>query len=114
MTLKDQMKADASSVFTNTDDFAEVVTYYAGGTGSGRAVNAVVERDVQLITDQNIPALATFIYVANDETIGISSTELDTGKDTLGVSLRYGESAQVRQIVGVDESDEGMMRIQVN
>lgn len=114
MTLKQQMAADALSVFANADEFAESVTYYALGQGVGRVIQAVIERDIQVITDDNIPALATFVYIANDDAEGISSTEIDTGVDTLGVSLRYGESEQIRQIVRVDDADEGMMRIQVN
>ena len=114
MTLKSIMAADALSVFLNTDEFAETVTYYANGIGQGRSIKAVVERDVQQITDQGLPALATFVNVANHATLGILGTEVDTGVDTLGVSLRYGESAQIRQIVYVEDVDDGMLRIQVN
>lgn len=108
------MRADATSVFTNTDDFAETVIYYAGGTGSGRTIKAVIERDIQVITDQNIPAMATFITVANSDTLGISATEIDTGSDTLSYEIRIGETPQVRQIVEVPDVDDGMIRIEVN
>lgn len=109
------MRSDAASVFTNTDEFAESVTYYAGGTGSGRVIKAVIERDVQVITDQSIPALATFVTVVNSSTLGISSTEIDTGRDKLGFEIRLGDtSAQTRQIVEVSDADDGMVRFEVN
>ena len=114
MTLKSIMAADALSVFLNTDDFAETVIYYACGIGDGRSVAAVIERDVQTITDQGIPALATFVNVANHATLGITSAEIDTGVDTLAIPMRYGEALQVRQIAFVEDTDEGMIRIQVN
>ena len=108
------MRIDAASVFTNTDEFAETVVYYAGGGSVGRAIKAVIERDVQTITDQGIPALATFINVANDATLGITSTEVDTGRDKLSVSLRLNETAQLRQIIQVTDTDDGMIRFEVN
>ena len=92
----------------------ESVTYYAGGTGAGRAVSALIERDVQVITDEGVPALQTFITVTNDATIGISSTEIDTGRDKVSFSLRIGESPQIRQIATVASTDNGRVRFEVN
>ena len=94
--------------------FGESVTYYAGGTGSGRVVDALIERDVQVITDEGIPALQTFITVTNDATIGITSTEIDSGRDKVSVSLRVGETPQIRQIVSVAATENGRVRIEVN
>ena len=114
MTLRETIISDASSVFTNTDDFAETVIYYPGGAGSGRTIKAIIDRDVQVITDQGIPALQTFIEVVNDATLGISSTEVDTGRDKVAVSLRINEAAQTRQLGNVVYTDIGMIRIEVN
>lgn len=45
-TLKQQMTADVSTVFLNTDEFAETVTHYpAGNLAAGASVSAVVDRD---------------------------------------------------------------------
>ncbi len=46
MTLKDQIAADSSSVFLNTDEFAETVLYFQGGVTyptAGIQVAAVVD-----------------------------------------------------------------------
>lgn len=94
--------------------FGEPVTYYASGTGSGRAIQAMIERDVQVITDQGIPALQTLVTVKDDATLGISATEIDTGSDTLGIALRVGESAQIRQIVRVVSTENGQVQFEVN
>lgn len=42
MTLKTQMQADLASVFYNTDDFAETVTYTPAG-GAGISVVAIID-----------------------------------------------------------------------
>lgn len=109
------MRIDAVSVFTNTDDFAEAFIYYAGGGSTGRTIKGVIERDVQVISDQSIPALATFITVVNSDTLGISSTEIDTGRDKVRFDVRLGDtSPQTRQIIEVTDADDGMVRFEVN
>jgi len=94
--------------------FGEPVTYYSKGIGTGRPIEGIVERDVQVVTDQGIPALQTYVTVKNDGILGISSTEIDTGRDTCSISLRIGESPQVRQIVRVVSTEHGQVRFEVN
>jgi len=95
--------------------FGEPGIYYAdGNTGSGRSIKGVVERDVRVITDEGIPALATFVTVRNDATRGITSTEIDTGLDLYSVSLRIGETPQIRQIVFVESTEAGLVRFRVS
>lgn len=94
--------------------FGELVTYFAEGVGGGRAIQAIVERDVQVITDQGIPALQTLVTVRNDATLGITATEIDTGTDTLRVAMRVGETPQVRQIVRVVSTENGHVQFEVN
>lgn len=94
--------------------FGETIFYYSGGTGSPREIMGIVERDVQVITDESIPALATFITVKNDATLGITSTEIDTGRDKVSIPLRVGEAAQVRQVTRVDSTENGLVRFEVN
>lgn len=45
MTFKENLAADVTNVFLNTDQFAEAATYYAAGVGSGAAISAVFQRD---------------------------------------------------------------------
>ena len=96
--------------------FGEPGVYYANGvtTGGGRSISGIVERDVRVITDQGIPALATFVTVRDDAAKGITSTEIDTGLDLYSVSLRIGETPQIRQIVFVESTEAGLVRFQVN
>jgi len=42
MTLKEQMSADVSAVFLNTNEFAQAVTYTPSG-GGGSSINAVFD-----------------------------------------------------------------------
>lgn len=94
-------------------EFGDSVTYYANNAGAGREIQAMVERDVQVI-ENDVPTLATVIRVRDDATYGISSTEIDTGVDTIAVSLRVGETAQRRQIVRVMSTENGLVRFMVN
>lgn len=94
--------------------FGETITYYAGGTGLGREIQAMIEREQQTITDENIPALATFITVRNSDTDGISATEIDTGFDTVSFEYRVGEAVQTRQIARVESTDNGLVRFEVH
>ena len=45
MTLKSQIISEASTVFLNTDEFAESITHYPGGGNSGSPVTAIVTYD---------------------------------------------------------------------
>ena len=120
-------------------EFGEPITYYPSGkigdtiTGSGdilsiatlgifrqddsgRQITAIVDRGQPTGLDGaphgNAP-LAT-IEVANDPTIGISSSEVDTGGDKVEVALRIGETVQQRRITEVLENqDTGMMRLEI-
>ncbi len=94
--------------------FGESLIYYDGGSGAGRSVTGIVERDVQTITDENIPALSTFVTLRDDATAGVASTGIDTGTDTIAVPLRVGETAQVRQVVRVESTENGLVRFEVN
>jgi hypothetical protein len=94
--------------------FGESIVYYAGGTGAGRTIDAIIEREVQVITDAGIPALQTLITVRDSNTLGISATEIDSGRDKVTVSLRVGETAQTRQIARVVSTDNSMVQFEVN
>ncbi len=45
MTFKTQLAADAANIFCNVDEFAEPVTYIAGGSGDGVSVSALVSEE---------------------------------------------------------------------
>lgn len=95
--------------------FSEQVTYYADGTGGGRTINAMIEREVQLVSELgDVNGLATVISVLNNATTGISSTEINTEADEITVAMRIGETPQRRQIVRVESTENGIVRFVVN
>lgn len=119
MTLKSSIKSDAGTVFLRSDDFAETVTYYPhvgfGETETSREIKAIVIRN-QIETssadggDVVIPVFE--VYVKNDSTLGISSSELDTGGDKILIATRIGGTAKKRSIVYLVDQDEGMIQLQ--
>lgn len=66
---------------------------YVPRTGSSRTIKAQVFRD-PVHLDPSVPRPKMRIIVANDSTIGISSSELDTGGDQIEVAYRIGQTAQ--------------------
>ena len=113
MTLHDTIKADAATVFCNADDFAEPVTYYKRD-GTARVIQAVVLREgyesLAEANDAIVPVLE--LHVANSATLGISTSELNTGGDLIGVKMRTGQAEQIRAIVRLVSHDEGMLILQ--
>lgn len=110
MTLRDTIASDAYTVFTSTDDFAEVITYLPRH-GSARSINAVVIRESMLEAD-GIVMPAWTVNVANDATRGIASDELDLGGDQLSLPPRDGEAATTRTIQHIILQDHGMLVLQ--
>ena len=110
MSLHDLIKEDAKKVFANPDDFAESIVYYKRN-GRSRKIDAVVVRDdsLQLPEASDLVTPRFTIHVANDETEGIASDELDLGGDQIGLSPRVGEPIDRRSIVRLVEHDEGML-----
>jgi hypothetical protein len=117
MTLRDAINNDAQLVFLNTDEFAETVTYhprlFAGGDSRPtRSIKAVVFRETMatVTEDGGTTLLPMFeVHVENDSTLGISSTELDTGGDQLEFAARDGVAATKRTITRVVTQDHGML-----
>ena len=111
MTLRDTIAADAYTVFTSTDDFAEVITYLPRH-GDARSINAVVIRDAIQDSDGIVMPSWT-VNVANDSTHGIASTEIDIGGDQVMLPPRDGEPAKTRTIQHILIQDHGMLVLQV-
>ena len=110
MTLHAIIQADASTVFCNVNDFAEVVTYYALH-GTAREITVQVFRDALgvLAEDGDTVLAAWEIHVTNSKTLGISSEELNIGGDSLEFAPRVGKDKQRKSITRLIGHDEGMM-----
>lgn len=117
MSLKDAILADASAVFCNTSDFAEVVTYhphrYFGQAESQpRQINAVVVReeiDVFSESDGDSVLPVFQVHVTNSDTTGVASTEVDLGGDQFEFAGRDGKAAERVSVVKMSEHDNGML-----
>lgn len=112
MTLASTIISDATTVFCNTDDFAEPVVYWKRGAVAGRNISAVVIRQ-QLATvgeDGGETLLPVWeVHVANDATDGIASTELSLGGDQIALPPRDGQAAARKTILQLISQDKGML-----
>lgn len=113
MTLKDMIQADSLNVFINADEFAEHVHYGPFG-GSRREINAVVFREAVATSEESGGISTPFfeVHVANDSTLGISSTEINLGGDVIELPVRPGMSNSSRRILAIIAQDEGMLVLQ--
>lgn len=95
--------------------FSEPIGYYNAAGDAVRTIDALIERNVEMIdeTGGTVAANAMIIRVRDSATLGISSTEIDTGGDEVSVALRVGEDAQRRAIVKVLSTENGLVRFGV-
>jgi len=92
----------------------ETVVYMPSGGGS-RSIVAIIDREGAAAMPAggygNSPL--THITVANNSTIGISSAEINTGKDKVELALRRGKLPQARIITKIISQDAGMLTLEV-
>lgn len=116
MSLSDQLLIDASAVFCNTSDFAELVTYrphrfYGDAERPVRTISGVVIREqLSVFSEDGDTILAVYqVHVANDSDVGIASSEIDLGGDQIEFPPREGMASERRSIVKMSEHDPGML-----
>ena len=92
--------------------FGETITYYRAD-GVTRSITAIIVRESLAIIQELGGTIGAnlIIEVQNSDTLGISSSELDTGGDQIGVALRVGEAASVRSIVRVLSDSGAYLRL---
>lgn len=92
----------------------ESINYLPSGGGS-RAISAIVDRRQPTALDAvphgTAPLLT--IQVLNDATDGISSSEINIGRDKVEVSERIGQAAQQHRFTKILSQDLGMMKLEV-
>ncbi len=98
----------------NSAEFAESVTY-TPSVGSARSISAIVDRNPPQSVDGfgQVHAANIVAFVPNDGTLGIDSSALNTGGDTLTISKRVGETATARSIVRLVYHDAGLCEIEI-
>lgn len=117
MTLRSQINTDAATIFCNTDEFAETVTYYPhqyyGDTARDpRTISAVVFRQSATVINEDGGEVVRYIYevhVANDSDVGIASDELDLGGDQIELPPRDGKDAERKAVTRLMFQDNGML-----
>jgi hypothetical protein len=97
------------------DNFGESITYlpYSGGS---RSIIAIVERDPPAILDAagNAVMPTATIRVYNSCRSGISSKELDSGKDEIEMVLKVGDTLPKRMsIMQMISQDSGVTSLAV-
>jgi hypothetical protein len=96
--------------------FGEPVIYYPGGPNhQAREIQAIVERNDPAV----IAALgdsvgqSLILRVLNDVSLGILSTEIDSGIDRISVPLTEGDAPALRSIVQILGDSGGFVRFLV-
>lgn len=104
----------ADDVLGTIADFGESVVYRPR-CGAPRTVGAIVERlPAEMFADVGVSGPVIQITVANDPTTGISSAELDLGRDQVDVAVRVGGEAETRPIGAiVGPHDRGAITLEV-
>lgn len=96
-------------------NFGESITYLPNGGGE-RPIQAIVDRDPPAVLDAagNTVFPQFIVRVYNSCRSGVSSRELDTGKDQLRFVRRVGETVPVTFSVGMMLSqDAGVVQLAV-
>lgn len=91
--------------------FGDSIVYVPGDGGDERTINAIVDYEPTATvpaTPQGHSYKLT-IAVRNDTTLGIATTEVDTGRDQVTVATRHGKTPENRRIVGIVEQDASMV-----
>lgn len=93
--------------------FGETIEYYNRAGDPVRVVQAMIDRNVEVISEAGVPGHATIIRVQDDSTSGITSTEIDTGGDEVAYARRVGEDRKRRAVVRVESTENGLVRFMV-
>lgn len=116
MTLRESIAADVSTVFLQTGEFAESVTYYPHRyfgevARDPRVISAIVFREPIQSLDAagNVHTPVFYVHVANDVTTGITSEEIDLGGDQLLMPVRDGETPELRSVLQIVTQDHAML-----
>ena len=88
--------------------YGESVTYHFAGGGT-RTVNAIIERSPPAVYDAagNVVMPSFVIRFHNDATLGVLSSEVNTGGDQVSFLSKLGDKVPVKRSVLVMQSQGG-------
>ena len=114
MTSRYRQQFRRTGAMATVRQFGEPATYYANGTGSGRLISVVIERNVEVVNATgDAMAQAIVVRALDHVTLGILSTEIDDGRDEISLPLVEGGVASRRTITRIIDTANGMVRFQV-
>jgi hypothetical protein len=90
--------------------FGESITYYSRGS-DGRSIQAIVTRGQQIL--DGVPTQLITCSVLDSSTLGISASEIDDGRDQVGIALEQGGEVLRREITLMNDDSNGMVRFRV-
>ena len=94
------------------DQFGEPIVY-CPRDGEEREIMAIVNRtsptSFEPVDHASLPAITVSVF--NDDVKGISSVELDRGKDRVKVSREKGRPAKSLKVMTLEEDDGGVCEI---
>ena len=76
---------------------------------AAREINAIVIREQIANLDSDTVSPVWQVHVANDSTLGITSSEIDLGGDQIELPPRDGKTAERRTITQLLIQDHGML-----
>lgn len=96
-------------------EFGEEIEYYNLAGDPARTITAMIQRDgAELLTETGDVSAEMFIVrVANNETTGISTSEIDTGGDEVMIAPRVGEAPRRMSIVKLMQGSQALTRFLV-
>lgn len=105
MTLKTQLSIDTVKIYLNSDEFAESITYTPEG-GGPKSIKAVIVRERLDPGSENVSRSLrnqAEVYIANDETAGITSIDKKDDRVTLNDIEGNPKEARINEILHKDE-----------
>jgi hypothetical protein len=107
MSFYAEIQANMRAEIYNADnDMSELIEYWPKGVEANkREIYAVIERQPST-QNGSTPRPAYRVHVLNSSTYGVSSDELDTGKDLFKFAERKGKTATERNVKRIDDNDE--------
>ena len=107
-----------SDLADNADEyltaFGEIVYYLPNGGGSREILGIIDYEGVSALGGAPFGTGPTInVTVKNDDTDGISTSEIDVGKDLITISTRIGKATENRRLVSIISEDAGMVTLEV-
>lgn len=115
MTLQSQLQENIAAAAFNADDDmtpSEAVIYNPNGSAA-RPIQAIVIRPDPDPHGNATSPVAT-VTALNNASTGISSTEINVGKDTITLAMRFGKTAVARPIIRIIEHNAVITKVEVH